>query len=98
MFSRKNLLEDDEGRQSLEPLMQAESDRLLLWQMRKNRDEENELMKDVKGWVTGTWFGEPMFKTDPKFEKWTEPTYFEVYSHVRQRDMKAHMQDRQWLN
>ena len=52
----------------LEPLMAAESDRLILWQMRRNRDEENELMKDVQGWVTGTWFGEPLFKTNPKLD------------------------------
>ena len=30
------MIEDDEGRQSLEPLMQAETDRLILWQMRRN--------------------------------------------------------------
>ncbi len=98
LFLRQNLLEDDEGRQSLEPLQQAESDRLLLWQLRKNRDAENELMKDVPGWVTGTWFGEPLYKTNPNLEKWIQPTYPEVYSHVRKRDLTNHMFDRHWLN
>ena len=92
------MLEDDEGRQSLEPLLAAESDRLLLWQMRKNRDAENELMKDVPGWVTGTWFGEPIFKKNPNMDKWVEPTYLEIYPHVRQRDLNRHMNDRHWLN
>jgi len=93
-----NVIEEDEGRQSLEPLMQAETDRLVLWQMRRNRDEENELMKDVPGWKTGTWFGESLFKTDPNFDKWVQPTYLEIYPHVRLRDMKKHMNDRHWLN
>lgn len=93
-----NVIEEDEARQSLEPLMQAETDRLVLWQMRRNRDEENELMKDVPGWKTGTWFGESLFKTDPNLEKWVQPTYLEIYPHVRHRDMKKHMNDRHWLN
>ena len=32
----------------------------LLRQLRKNRDEEAELMKHVPGWVTGTLWGEPV--------------------------------------
>ena len=91
------MIEDDEGRQSIEPLQVAESDRILLWQMRKNRDEENELMKDVPGWVTGTWFGEPIYKTDPKHEKWISPTYHEIYAHTRESDLKSHMYQRHWL-
>jgi len=31
----------------------------LLRQLRKNRDDEKELMKRVPGWVTGTLWGEP---------------------------------------
>ena len=91
-------MEDDEGRQSLEPLLLAENDRLLLWQMRRNRDEENELMKDVPGWVTGTWFGEPQFKTNPNFDTWIKPTYLEVYAHTRERDMNKHHNFKNWLN
>lgn len=78
----------------MEPLLEAESDRLLLWQMRRNRDEENELMKDVPGWVTGTWFGEPIFKTNPSLDNWVQPTYLEAYAHVRPRDMNKHMYNR----
>lgn len=88
------MIEDDEGRQALEPLMEAETDRLVLWQMRRNRDEENELMKDVPGWVTGTWFGEPLYKTNPNFDKWIQPTFVEAYAHTRTRDMHRHMHDR----
>ena len=52
LYGRKHMIEDDEGHTAIEPLLEAESDRLLLWQLRRNRDEENELMKDVPGWVT----------------------------------------------
>ena len=31
-------------------------------QLRKNRDAEEVLMKDVEGWETGTWFGHPVYK------------------------------------
>jgi NADH dehydrogenase (ubiquinone) 1 alpha subcomplex subunit 13 len=84
------LIEDDEARQALEPLLAAESERLQLWQMRRNRDEENELMKDVPGWVTGTWFGEPMYKTNPNLDTWIQPTFPELYAHTRTRDANRH--------
>lgn len=32
-----------------------------LTQLRKNRDEENELMKNVPGWETGKLNGEPVY-------------------------------------
>ena len=85
------MLEDDEGRTSLEPLLQAETDRLIMWQLRRNRDEENELMKDVPGWVTGTWFGEPVHKTNPNMEEWVLPSNLEVYAHNKERDMHKQM-------
>ena len=81
------MTEDDEGRIALEPLLEAESDRLQLWQMRRNRDEENELMKDVPGWVTGTWFGEPIYKSNPKYDVWITPSFVEFYPHCRRRDL-----------
>lgn len=91
------MIEDDEGRIALEPIIEAETDRLVLWQLRRNRDEENELMKDVPGWVTGTWFGETIFKTNPNLDKWIEPTVIEAYSHVRPRDTSKFYFDRQWV-
>jgi len=32
----------------------------MLRQLRKNRDDEEQLMKNVPGWVTGTLWGEPV--------------------------------------
>ncbi len=85
-FNSSECLQDDEGRACLEPLVFAESDRIQLWQLRRNREEENQLMKDVAGWKTGTWFGEAIYKTNPSMDKWTTPTIFELYPHCRKRD------------
>jgi NADH dehydrogenase (ubiquinone) 1 alpha subcomplex subunit 13 len=74
---------DDEVRTCLEPLIKAENDRLLLWQLRRNREEENNLMKNVPGWETGTWFGEPVYKTNKNLDTWILPNRYEVYAHTR---------------
>lgn len=54
------------GKLALYPLLFAERDREYLKQVRRNRDEEADLMKNVAGWKVGTWYGEPVFKTLPK--------------------------------
>ncbi|VVC26531.1 GRIM-19 [Cinara cedri] len=66
---------------ALKPLLDAEADRDYLKQLRKNRDVENKLMKDVKGWKTGTYYGEPVYKTVPK-EKIIHPSLNEYYAHA----------------
>jgi len=55
------MLEMNDGRLALAPLLLAEEQRLYMKQLRANRDEENELMKDVPGWVTGTLYGVPVY-------------------------------------
>uniref|UniRef100_A0A131Z5A9 NADH dehydrogenase [ubiquinone] 1 alpha subcomplex subunit 13 n=1 Tax=Rhipicephalus appendiculatus TaxID=34631 RepID=A0A131Z5A9_RHIAP len=64
-FVRKKLIEIEaaDGHNALEPLLLAERDRQYLRQLKKNREEERELMKDVPGWVVGTYYGEPLYKT-----------------------------------
>jgi NADH dehydrogenase (ubiquinone) 1 alpha subcomplex subunit 13 len=84
-------LEEDESRTALQPVLEAEQDRLILWQIRRNRDEENALMKDVPGWVTGTWFGEHVYKSNPNFDVWINPTWKDIYPHTRNRDMERHI-------
>lgn len=39
--------------------------------LKKNRDMENKIMKDVPGWKTGTWYGEPVYFT--LGDKWWDP-------------------------
>ncbi|CAH2008545.1 unnamed protein product [Acanthoscelides obtectus] len=70
---------------ALYPMLLAERDRAYLKQLRKNRDEETELMKNVEGWKTGTWYGEPIFYTkDP--DSLTDPMYAEFYVHCSYKD------------
>lgn len=72
------------GRLALYPLLFAERDREFLKQLRRNRDEETKLMKDVPGWVVGTWYGEPVFKTFPKDNVW-EPHWVDFCVHADYR-------------
>lgn len=51
-----------------------------LKQLRRMREEEQELMKDHPGWVTGTLYGEPIWKTLPK-ERMPPVTLGEWYIH-----------------
>ncbi|CAF1055828.1 unnamed protein product [Didymodactylos carnosus] len=60
-------MELDESRNCCEAVILAEQDRLQLTQYRRNRDEEEKLMADVPGWKVGTWFGEPVYKTNVFF-------------------------------
>ena len=47
---------------AIEPLMLAERDREFLKQLRRNRDAEEKLMKDVEGWEVGTFYGHKVYK------------------------------------
>jgi len=61
-------VEDRSARIAIQPLILAEKDRMYLKRCRQVRDEEEKLMKDVPGWVTGTYWGEPIYFTRPKNE------------------------------
>lgn len=54
------------SRHALMPLLFAERDREYLKQLKRNRAEEDNLMKNVRGWETGTWFGKNIYKTLPE--------------------------------
>lgn len=77
---------------ALFPLLLAERDRLYLKQLRRNRDDEAKLMANVPGWVVGTWFGEPIYKTVPK-DTLIDPPMREFYIHTE----KKHYKDRSYL-
>lgn len=62
------------------PVYLAENDREYLKQIRRNRDDEAELMKNVPGWVVGTWYGERVYKTDDK-NQWRDPHMYDFYAH-----------------
>lgn len=66
------------------PVLIAERDREYLKQLRRNRDDEAKLMANVPGWVVGTWYGEPIYKTRPKTE-WIDPIMEEFYGHTARK-------------
>ena len=52
-------------------------------QLRKNRDEERELMKNVPGWKVGHYFSEPLYTTVGDFLM--EPDSIELYAHTHDK-------------
>ena len=52
----------------------------MLKQFRANREEENELMKNVEGWKTGTLWGEPVYHNVRN--RWIWPATEEYFAHV----------------
>ncbi|VDM42363.1 unnamed protein product [Toxocara canis] len=82
--------EDVDIQSAMEPFLTAERDRHWLRLLKKNRDLENEVMKDVPGWKTGTWYGEPVYFT--LGDKWWDPSMDEVFAHSEHHTlMKEHM-------
>lgn len=63
-----------------------------LRQLRRNRDEENELMKNVPGWETGKWKGEPVFHDIN--ERFPFVAHEEYFAHCSQKDMQNRMYER----
>ena len=56
----------------------------MLRQLRINRDEETELMKDVVGWKTGTLFGEPVYHN--LRDRFIYPSTEEYFAHIKYYD------------
>ncbi|XP_046583893.1 NADH dehydrogenase [ubiquinone] 1 alpha subcomplex subunit 13-like [Haliotis rubra] len=76
-------LEMREARLAIVPLLLAEQQRLYLMQLRANRDEENELMKDVPNWKTGTLWGEPVYHNIAN--RFIMPSSEEFFAHCSYR-------------
>ena len=74
----------------------AERDREYLRQLRKNRDYEAELMKDVPGWEVGTWFGQKVYKTTPDNEL-DRVSKLEFYAGARPYYAKVEQYYKHWI-
>lgn len=70
------------------PLLLAEKDREYLKQLRRNREEERELMKNVEGWKVGTWYGEPIYRLKKEDDPLFKPLFAEYYVHASFQDFK----------
>merc|ERR1719378_460811 len=79
---RKQEIEMKSASLAMEPLMLAERDREYLKQLRRNRDAEEKLMKDVEGWEVGTFYGHKVYKTIG--DKLPDVMYDEFYVHTNE--------------
>ncbi|XP_053612033.1 NADH dehydrogenase [ubiquinone] 1 alpha subcomplex subunit 13 [Plodia interpunctella] len=78
---KRDEIELRSAKMAIYPMLLAERDREYLKQLRRNRDAEAELMRDVPGWEVGTWYGEPIYKLVPR-DKLVEPIFHEYYAHA----------------
>ncbi|KAJ8304075.1 hypothetical protein KUTeg_017658 [Tegillarca granosa] len=72
--------EENDARLATWPLVKAEQDRLHLLQVRKNRDAEAELMKNIPDWKVGTYYGKPIYHNAPENHKAYSPDEYYVHS------------------
>ncbi|XP_050400086.1 NADH dehydrogenase [ubiquinone] 1 alpha subcomplex subunit 13 [Patella vulgata] len=85
LVRRREMLEMREARIAVYPLIEAERHRLYLMHCRKNRDEENELMKNHPGWITGTLYGKrPYHNVRGRF---IDQSCESFYAHNKPKDM-----------
>ncbi|KAL0820970.1 hypothetical protein ABMA28_005626 [Loxostege sticticalis] len=77
---KKNEIEMRSAKMAIYPMLLAERDREYLKQLRRNRDAEAELMRDVPGWEVGTYYGERVYKRLPP-DALVEPIFHEYYAH-----------------
>ncbi|KAJ9601090.1 hypothetical protein L9F63_000756, partial [Diploptera punctata] len=87
---RQEDIEMRSGRIALHPLLVAERDRAFLKQVRRNRDEEAQLMANVPGWEVGTWYGEPVYKTIPQ-DTLVIPSIEEFYAHASDKELRKRL-------
>lgn len=66
-----------------------------LKQLRRNRDEEADLMKNVDGWVVGTYKGEPVYKTLPP-DTLVKPSLNEFYVHSSYKNFSDYFDITLW--
>lgn len=83
------------SRHCILPLLIAERDREYLKQLNRNRDEEASLMANVKGWKVGTWFGEPIYKTQTA-DHLNDPIFKEYYAHAHYKDYAKRADIKLW--
>merc|ERR1712126_624862 len=80
---------------AIEPLMLAERDREFLKQLRRNRDAEEKLMKDVEGWEVGTFYGHKVYKTIG--DDLPLISFDEFYIHTNRAEINKAQAKTRWL-
>lgn len=93
-YHQRDEFEINECRIALTPFHLAETDRSYLKRLWVNREEERELMKDVPGWVVGTWYGDKLYNDSSRMPY---PTMQEFYVHSSPREFYRRYNERYWL-
>ncbi|XP_035734302.1 NADH dehydrogenase [ubiquinone] 1 alpha subcomplex subunit 13-like [Vespa mandarinia] len=84
---KREIIEMRSAQFALQPILQAERDRIFLKQVKRNVAEEKELMKNYPEWKVGTYKGEPIYKTIPE-DKFIEPSHLEYFIHSHPHDFE----------
>lgn len=79
---------------ALEPMLLAERDRAFIKRLKANQGFEEQLMKDVKGWEVGTYFGVPIYKHVDNI--YPLVPWEEFYAHCRPFPTHAELRHREW--
>merc|ERR1712051_303954 len=80
---------------AITPLMLAERDREFMKQLRRNRDAEEKLMKDVEGWEVGTFYGHKVYKTIG--DQLPMMSFDEYYIHTNRNEINKAGNAVRWL-
>lgn len=91
----REAIEMRSARHCILPLLIAERDREYLKQLKRNRDEEASLMANVDGWKVGTWYGEPIYKTQ-NVDVLNDPIFKEYYAHTHYRHLAKRADLKLW--
>jgi len=83
-YTNRVWLEHHDLHLCLSPFMLAERDRNWLRFLRYQRNQESEIMKDVPGWKTGTWYGEPVYFT--LGDRWRDAPQGDQFIHTQTMD------------
>merc|ERR1719378_1576399 len=92
---RKQEIEMKSASLAMEPLMLAERDREYLKQLRRNRDAEEKLMKEVEGWEVGTFYGHKVYKTIG--DQLPLVSFDEFYIHTNRLEINKAQNATKWL-
>ncbi|KAG6446051.1 NADH dehydrogenase [ubiquinone] 1 alpha subcomplex subunit 13 [Manduca sexta] len=82
---QRDQIEMRSAKMAIYPMLLAERDREYLKQLRRNRDAETELMRDVPGWEVGTYYGERVYKLVPP-DALVQPIFHEYYAHTEPKE------------
>ncbi|CAK9820153.1 NADH dehydrogenase [ubiquinone] 1 alpha subcomplex subunit 13 [Anthophora quadrimaculata] len=90
---RRDMIADKSAELAAFPIVYAENDRAMLKYLKQLHQLEEDIMKDFPLWETGTFLGEPVYKTLPE-DTYVEPNAAELYAFTDPYDLPLTMKAR----